>query len=125
MIFKRNITKLFRPEKKPLRIKYHNGTRWIFQLRVGLSPLKNHKKSHNFEDTPDDLCLCMLTTKTTGHFILNCPNFNEQRNELFCAANPILLANNIHPPNDSEMVHLFVYGDEKLKFYENQNYKQL
>ena len=71
LIFKRNITKLFHPERKPLfNITSPNGARWIFQLRVGLSPLKCHKKSHNFEDTPDDLCLCMLTAETTGHFIL-------------------------------------------------------
>ena len=72
LIFKRNITKLFHPEKKSLfNITDPNVTRWIFQLRVGLSPLKCHtKKSHHFEDTPDDLCLCMLTAETTGHFIL-------------------------------------------------------
>ena len=82
--------------------------------------LKATKKSQNVEDTPDDLCLRMLTAQTTGHFILKCPNFNEQRNELCRTVNPIVLANNMHHLTESEMVHLFHYGDEKLKFYENK-----
>ena len=89
---------------------------WVFQLRVGLSLLKSHKKSHNFDDTPDDLRLCMLTAETTGHF----NDFNEQRNELLRIVNPIMLTNDIHHLNESEMVHLFLYGGEKLKFYANQ-----
>ena len=48
-IFKNNILKLIRPAKKSLfDINSSNGIRWIFQLRVGLSPLKNHKKLHCF-----------------------------------------------------------------------------
>ena len=49
LVFKRNITKLFHREKKSLfNITSPNGTRWIFQLRVGLSPLKCHKKITSF-----------------------------------------------------------------------------
>ena len=62
----------------------------------------------------------MLNKETTGHFRLKCPNFNEQRNELFRTVNPIMLANNMHHLNDNEMVCLFLYGGEKLKSYENQ-----
>ena len=32
-----------------------------------------------------------------------------------------MLANNKYLINESEMFHLFLYGDEKLKFYENQS----
>ena len=62
----------------------------------------------------------MLNEETTGHFILKYPNFNEQRNELFRNVDPIMLANNMCHLNDSEMVSLFLYGDEKLNSYENQ-----
>ena len=30
--------------------------KWLFQLRVGLSPLQAHKNNHNFSDTPCDKC---------------------------------------------------------------------
>ena len=43
-IFKKNILKVIRPVQKSLfNIHNPNGIRWIFQLRVGLSPLKSHK----------------------------------------------------------------------------------
>ena len=60
-IFKKSILKIIRPMKKSL-FNIHNplGTKWIFQLRVGLSPLKSHKKLHNFQDTPDDTCHGLL-----------------------------------------------------------------
>ena len=40
----------------------------LFQLRIGLSPLK-HKKRHNFKDTPIDTCCCQFFTETTEHFV--------------------------------------------------------
>ena len=33
------------------------GVRYLFQLRVGLSPLRYHKKRHNFIDTPSNECV--------------------------------------------------------------------
>ena len=58
-LFKSKILKIYRPVKKSI-FGIHNphGTRYIYQLRVGLSGLKSHKKSHNFSDTPDDKCSC-------------------------------------------------------------------
>ena len=44
-VFKRNLLKLYRPPKKSLFNIYDNGIKWIFQLRVGLSPLRSHKKA--------------------------------------------------------------------------------
>ena len=120
-IFKKNILKIIRPEKKDLfNIHNPNGIKWIFQLRVGLSPLKSHKKLHNFKDTPDDTCQCNLNAENTQHFLLKCPNYNAQRKVLFETLNPIVLSNNIHNLNDNRMVHLLLYGYEKLKFHENQ-----
>ena len=87
-VFKKNILKVIRPVKKSLfNIHNPNGIRWIFQMRVGLSPLKSHKKSHNFQDTPDDLCACLLNAETTQHFLLKCPNYNEYRHHLFQSLN--------------------------------------
>ena len=38
----------------------HNtlGLKCLYQLRVGLSPLKCHTKRHNFIHTPSDCCEC-------------------------------------------------------------------
>ena len=84
------------------------------------SPLKLTKKLHNFKDTPDDTCQCNLNAENTQHFLLKCPNYNAQRKVLFETLNPIVLSNNIHNLNDNRMVHLLLYGYEKLKFHENQ-----
>ena len=97
-----------------------NGIKWIFQLRVDLSPLKSHKKSHNFLDTPDDLCACLLNVETTQHFLLKCPNYNVHRQNLFQIVNTILLANDINHLNDLELVRLLLYGHDKLTFHVNQ-----
>ena len=34
------------------------GIKYLFQLRMNLSPLRSHKKHHNFADTPSDICAC-------------------------------------------------------------------
>ena len=107
-------------KKSLFNIHNPNGIRWIFQLRVGLSPLKSHKKSHNFQDTPDDLCACLQNVETTQHFLLKCLNYNEQRHHLFQIVNTILLANDIIHLNDLELVRLLLYGHDKLTFHVNQ-----
>ena len=121
-IFKKNILKIIRPVKKSFfNIQNTDGIRWIFQLRVGLSPLKSHKISHNFQDTTDDLCGCSLNAETTLHFLLKCPNYNIQRNILFQIVNPILTLYNLNNINDVELVRVLLYGDIKFKFHENQS----
>ena len=49
------------------------GLRYLFQLRVGLSSLRYHKKRHNFIDTPSDKCLCNQGIEDTNHFLFLCP----------------------------------------------------
>ena len=120
-IFKKNILKIIRPVKSSIFMIHNpNGIRWIFQLRVGLSPLKSHKKHHEFKDTPDDECICR-NAETMQHFLLKCPIYNIHRLSLFQTLNPTLLANDLQNLNDREMVRLLLYGHEKLQLHENQN----
>ena len=113
--FKSSLLKLYRPIKKSVfDIFDSTGLKWIFQLRVGLSPLKSHKKSHKFLDTPDDICCCSLDTETTHHFFLYCPQFNEHRRLLFETINPLLLENNLRFLDEKNLIHLLLYGHEKL-----------
>ena len=55
----KDIIALIRPESKTF-FQIHDpvGLRYLFQLRVRLSPLKGHKWCHNFIDTPSGICLC-------------------------------------------------------------------
>ena len=51
IIFKSNTLKLIRPERKNVfNIHDPKGMKRLFQLRVGLSPLRDHKKRYNFKD---------------------------------------------------------------------------
>ena len=63
-----------RPEGKPVYdIHDPTGIRYLFQFRLGLSHLGNHKKRYGFEDTPSDICLCKLGIEDTRHLLLFCP----------------------------------------------------
>ena len=57
--FKKNIVSLIRPVPNSI-FGIHDplGIKHLFQLRVGLSPLRQHKNKHNFLDTPIDWCDC-------------------------------------------------------------------
>ena len=52
-ILKQHINTFFRPKSKSI-FGIHDpvGLRYLFQLRVRLSPLRSHKRSHNFIGTP-------------------------------------------------------------------------
>ena len=96
------------------------GINWIFQLRVGLSPLKSHKLIHNFLDTPNDKCSCTLNAETSLHFLLHCPNYLDQRRELFQTINPILLVYDMRFLDDQNLLQLLLYGHANIQFHDNQ-----
>ena len=59
--FKEALLSVIRPAKKSVfAIHSPTGIKKLFQLRVGLTQLKSHRKNHNFLDTPSDLCICQL-----------------------------------------------------------------
>ena len=113
-------------EKSIFNIYEPKCIKWIFQLRVGLSFLRSHKKRHNFRDTPDDTCHCtgaVVNTgaaETTTHFLLHCQYFIEHRRTLFESINPILEKNNLFRLVDKDIVHLLLYGNATFKLEENQ-----
>ena len=69
-IFKHKINSFIRPVPKSI-FGIHNpkGLKCLFQLRVGLSPLRYDKRRHNFADTPSDICECGMASENTSHFI--------------------------------------------------------
>ena len=119
-IFKSKILKLIRPHKKPLYdIHDPKGVKILFQLRVGLSPLKDHKKRHNFKDTSFAICRCLTHAETTDHFLLNCNLYTEARHDIFQVVNSILETSGLHLPNNTQVVKLLLYGHETLCVVDN------
>ena len=90
--------------------------RHLFQLRVGLSHLRYHKKRHNFADSPSDICLCMRGVGDTSHFLLFCPFYITHRETLSASINEG--RNNVNFIANTE---LYLYGHSSLNKLDNQN----
>ena len=111
--FKNQVIKLIRPNVKSI-FKLHDalGIKLLYQIRVGLSPLKCHKKNHHFADTPDDWCDCLSAPEDTQHFLLKCTLFSIQRAKLkLSVSNLIANTNSHHLSNDYK---LYLYGHHTL-----------
>ena len=119
-IFKNKLISLIRPNAKSI-FKLHDalGIKFLYQLRVGLSPLKCHKKNHNFVDTPDDWCACLSAPEDTQHFLLKCTLFSVQRVRLISNVSNLLANTNFHHLiNDYK---LYLYGHHALTSHVNKN----
>ena len=116
--FKNHLLSFYRPKPKRIfGIHDPTGVKYLFQLRLGLSPLRSHKKRHNFLDTPTDDCLCKTGKETTEHFLFACPFYTLKRIPLAEQVVPLLPPHNLaFLQND---VNLYLYGHEKLP--ENDN----
>ena len=118
--FKKDVLSLIRsPKKSFFNIHDPKGLKRLFQLRVGLSPLKQHKKRKGFRDTPSDICECLLAAETTEHFLIHCGLYTVARHRMFQVINPILASNALHLQNES-LVKFLLYGDDALTFDENK-----
>ena len=117
---KANMIALFRPKKKSIFDIYDPiGLSYIFQLRLGLSPLRSHKKRHNFEDTPTDRCECGNDIENAHHFLFKCPYFAICRASLAVAVVEILIPNGLNRLADTES--LYLYGHHSLSDAENRS----
>ena len=101
----------YRPAIRP-------SLRYLFQWRVSLSPLRSHKKRHNFIDTPSDKCLCNRGIEDSKHFLFSCPLFAAQRITLMTSVSAILQKYNLDHLGNNE--HLYLYGYETITFAENR-----
>ena len=123
-VLKNDITALIRPESKTF-FKIHDpvGLRYLFQLRVSLSPLNDHKWCHNFIDTPSGVCQCGQGIKDTSHFLFSCHYYATQRVNLVSGVNEILQIFSLdHLENQSK---LYLYGNPSITNTENKNILQL
>ena len=108
-----------RPIKKYIfNINDHVGIRYIYYLRLGLSPLRGYKKRHGFLDTPSPDCLCNVGNEDTSHFLFLCSIFDDQRAILIASVTGILQKYNLE--NLSQQSHLYLYGNKTISFIDNK-----
>ena len=91
----------------------------MYQLRVGLSPLRSHKFAHNFQDTPSNFCLCGIGIEDTAHYLIVCPYFADQRNKLFSLV--ISIYQDFSNLSTTEKVNALLYGINGLNNIQNTN----
>ena len=98
------------------------GLSYLLQLRVGLSKLNFHKFKHNFRDTVNPMCPTNDGIEDTEHFLLLCPSFDIQRQDLLAGISELLrpfvqidtLPNNV-------LVQYLLYGNKELSNDINRN----
>ena len=117
---KAHILSLIRPKtKSTFGVHDPLGLRFLFQLMVDLSPLRNHKRRYNFADTPSGICECNQDIEDTSHFLFECPRYATQRANLAVKVIDILQRNNLnHLGNQLE---LYLYGHRSLNPIDNRN----
>ena len=119
-VLKSHLESLFRPKRKSFFNIYDpTGTRYLFQLRLGLSPLREHKKRHKFKDTPTELCFCKTGNENIQHFLFKCPFYASHRAALATKVIKILIENSLNHLGNSE--NLYLYGHQSLSDTENKD----
>ena len=120
-ILKSRILSFFRPEKKSI-FNIHDpvGIRYLFLLRVGLSPLRSHENRHGFLDTPLGDCLCNRDIEDTNHFLLLCSLYATQRAILITSVTEILIKYNLE--SLANQSGLYLYGHKTIVFAENRHH---
>ena len=88
------------------------GLRYLFQLRVSLSPLRSHKWRHNFIDTPSEICRCNQGNEDTNHFFCLCPFYAIQRATLADSVRIVLQNNKINYLGCQSQ--LYLYGHQSI-----------
>ena len=119
-ILKKDIISLIRPDPKS-SFNIHNpvGLRYLFQLRVNLSPLKGHKWCHNFIDTTSVICHCNQELENTSHFLFAFPFYVTQRAKRMTSVNVIL--HDASLDRLDEKSKLCLYGHPSLSNSDNKN----
>ena len=117
--FKTRLLVGYRPSPKTIfGIHDSLGVRRLYQLRVGLSPLLVHKKSHNFLDTPSDKCATCNRSENLEHFFFHCTRFTEERKVLFNTLLALYRSFDLLQPK--EKAKCLLYGDSSLNFATNK-----
>ena len=117
--FKNIVIQKIRPLRNIILDNFDNvSNMYLTWLRVGLSPLKEHKFLYNFADTSEATCSCKQGPENTKHYMLLCSNHSNARDELFLNIGSIL-PNFATMPNKKKL-KILLYGDENFTREENK-----
>ena len=118
-ILKKHINTFLRPKAKNIFcIHDPPGLRYLFQLRVSLSPLRSHKFRHNFADTLSEICRCTQGIEDANHFLFSCPDYATPRATLAASVINILQENNLNYL--ANQPKLYLYGHPSIIFTDNR-----
>ena len=125
-VFKKKLLSIIRPPAKSVfGIHDPMGLSHLTQLRVGLSKLNFHKFRHNFKDTINPMCPTNDGVEDTEHFLLLCPSFVVQRQNLLAEILPLLRPFGYANLSNEVLAQLLLYGDENLPNDVNRNILKL
>ena len=125
-VFKKKLLSIIRPPAKSVfGIHDPMGLSHLTQLRVGLSKLNFHKFRHNFKDTINPMCPTNDGVEDTEHFLLLCPSFVVQRQNLLAEILPLLRPFGYANLPNEVLAQLLLYGDENLPNDVNRNILEL
>ena len=80
-----------------------------------MSSLRNHKKHHNFADTPSENCEYNQDIEDTSHVLFECRRYARQR---AATAIEILHRNNLN--HLGNLAELYLYGHQLLNRTDNK-----
>ena len=90
-VFKNNIPKFIQPFPNSF-FHYHNkpiGIKYITQIQLGPSHLREHKFKHSFQDTLNPICNCGNYVEPAIHFFLHCPLYSNERRPFLSSSDNI------------------------------------
>ena len=92
--------------------------RCLFQLRVELISLLDHKSNHKFLDTPSGKCITCNHTENLEHFFLYCTRFIVPKDLLFTSIKSLKINFELLEPRDK--TKFLLYGDSSLDLASNK-----
>ena len=83
VMFHKMLLTFVKPSKKSIYNIYDpQESKLLNRLRLGFSHLHEIKFQHNFADTVNPLCSCVIATESKNHFFLCCKNYVSFRTTL-------------------------------------------
>ena len=112
---------MIRPKKASyFGLMNNNKVRYITMLRMGLSPLKEHKFRHGFveELRTGPGCTVCISPETTEHYLLHCRSYTLSRSTLFAKVTEIINRDFSTLPWITQ-TKLLLYGSSELTNEQN------
>ena len=78
---------------------------------MGLSPLNKHKFDHNFEDTPNSICVEQDGVENTEHFLLLCKAYSNIHATLIQTVSEIMKTD-LNSYSNKKKVAILLYGSK-------------